>query len=74
MRSLLNGTKIESFLDIGIEMLEGLAVDWIGRNIYWADSSNNRVEVMHMDRRSRRLILHENIENPRCLALDPANG
>ena len=74
MRSYLNGTRIENFLDVGIDILEGIAADWIGRNLYWADSSHNRIEAIHMDHFSRRLIVYENIESPRCLALDPEKG
>ena len=70
----MNGSHVERFLDIGIDMLEGIAVDWIGRNVFWADSSNNRIEVIHMNRLSRKLILCKNIENPRSLALDPEKG
>ncbi|XP_076815785.1 low-density lipoprotein receptor-related protein 6-like [Clavelina lepadiformis] len=74
LRSFLNGTEVEIFTDIGIEMLEGLAIDWIGRNVYWADSSTNRIEVAHMDRTSRRSIVWRDLDSPRCLALDPSNG
>ena len=74
MRSFLNGSIVEAIIDAGIELLEGMAIDWVGRNIYWADSSANRIEIAHMDRPIRRLIVWKDIESPRCLALDPANG
>ena len=74
MRSMMNGSNMEVFLDIGVEILEGVAVDWIGRNLFWADSSNNRIETMQVDKRSRRLIVYKDVDSPRCLALDPNQG
>lgn len=74
MRSNLNGSRVERFVDTGIHLLEGLAVDWIGRNVYWADSSTHRIEVVSMDKPVRKLLVWENIVDPRCLALDPPNG
>ena len=70
----MNGSNIEVFIDSGIELLDGLAVDWIGRNVYWSDAGSNRIEVSRMDSMSRRSIVWENIESPRSLALDPPNG
>ena len=74
MKSNLNGSRVERFVDSGITLLEGLAVDWLGRNVYWADSTSNRIEVARMDYPVRKLIVGEGIVSPRCLALDPANG
>ena len=74
MRSFLNGSNVEPLVDSGIELLEGIAVDWISRNVYWADSSTNRIELANMDRPIRKLVVWENIESPRCLAVDPPNG
>jgi len=73
-RAFMNGTDVEAFVDIGLETLEGLAVDWIGRNVYWSDSSTNRIEVSKMDGTSRRPIVWEHLDSPRSLAMDPANG
>lgn len=70
----MNGTKVEPFLDIGIGMLEEIGVDWIGRNVFWADSSNNRIEMMHMNKLSRKLVLYKGLESPRSIALDPEVG
>ena len=74
MRSFLNGSHVEPFISTGIELLEGMAIDWIGRNVYWADSSTNKIELAHMDKPIRKLVVWKDIESPRCLALDPANG
>lgn len=41
----LNGTDKQSVISNGLDITEGLAVDWVGRNLYWVDSSLNTLEV-----------------------------
>uniref|UniRef100_H2Z579 EGF-like domain-containing protein n=1 Tax=Ciona savignyi TaxID=51511 RepID=H2Z579_CIOSA len=71
-RAYLNGSKVERFIDIGIELLQGVAVDWIGRNVFWADAQANRIEVARMDGTSRRPIIWQDLDSPACIAMDPA--
>ncbi|KAI6241467.1 EGF-like domain-containing protein [Aphelenchoides fujianensis] len=70
-----NGTDVEVFVGHGLDITEGIAVDWVGRNLYWVDSSLNTIEVACLDRKGvRAVLLHENIDQPRGLALDPRVG
>ena len=87
MRSDLEGRNIETFID-GIsssskhdrmEFPEGVAIDWVARNVYWTDSGKKTIEVAKLDdRRSRsksipRVILFdEQIQNPRGIAVHPS--
>lgn len=36
-----------------------LAVDWIGRVLYWADSNNRRIELCSLNGTNRRVLFHE---------------
>lgn len=49
-----------------------LAVDWIGRKLYWTDTMNQRLEVANLDGSSARILLSasQGIITPRGLALD----
>uniref|UniRef100_A0A0K0FI56 Low-density lipoprotein receptor-related protein (inferred by orthology to a C. elegans protein) n=1 Tax=Strongyloides venezuelensis TaxID=75913 RepID=A0A0K0FI56_STRVS len=68
----LNGTNITTFISEGLDITEGIAIDWIGRNLYWVDSSLNTIEVANLDKEGARAILiHENVDQPRGIALDP---
>ena len=58
-------------LDSGITMTESIAVDWVGRNLYWTDFSLQTIEVSKLDGSHRTVLLSENITNPRGLVLDP---
>jgi len=36
---------------------EALAVDWLGRNLYWTDSGRNVIEVSRLDGTSRLVLV-----------------
>jgi low density lipoprotein-related protein 2 len=45
-----NGTDVQTFIGQGLDITEGIAVDWIGRNLYWVDSSLNTIEIGNLDK------------------------
>lgn len=54
--------------------LKGLAVDWIGGNLYWTDMQTDLIEVSDLDGRWRMALISDNLTSPRGLALDPRDG
>lgn len=62
-----------SFLD-KIHLISGLAVDWIGRNLYWTDSALNVIEVSSLNGSNRRALISSGLDNPRAILVDPLNG
>ena len=57
--------------------MEGLAYDWIGKNIYWTDNIRNTLEVMRYDGQHRKVLISGSegiIDRPRGIAVDPARG
>ncbi|RXG68268.1 Low-density lipoprotein receptor-related protein 2 [Armadillidium vulgare] len=58
----------------GLDLVEGLAFDWITNNLYWLDSRLNIIEVATHNGSNRLVLLNENITQPRGLALDPLEG
>uniref|UniRef100_A0A672JJU4 Low density lipoprotein receptor-related protein 5 n=1 Tax=Salarias fasciatus TaxID=181472 RepID=A0A672JJU4_SALFA len=79
-RAYMNGSSVEHVIEFGLDYPEGVAVDWMGRNIYWADTGTNRIEVARLDGQYRQVLVYKDLDNPRSLdnphslALDPANG
>lgn len=79
-RAYMNGSSVEHVIEFGLDYPEGMAVDWMGRNIYWADTGTNRIEVARLDGHYRQVLICKDIDtprsldNPRSLALDPAQG
>lgn len=53
---------------------QGLAVDWIGHNLYWVDSNLDQIEVAHINGSFRRTLIAGEMDSPRALALDPREG
>lgn len=42
------------FISEGLDVTEGIALDWIARNLYWVDSSLNTIEVASLERSAAR--------------------
>uniref|UniRef100_A0A8C9EZD8 EGF-like domain-containing protein n=1 Tax=Pavo cristatus TaxID=9049 RepID=A0A8C9EZD8_PAVCR len=66
-----NGTDRKIVFDSGVTVTESIAVDWVGRNLYWTDFVLETIEVSKMDGSHRTVLISENVTNPRGLVLDP---
>ncbi|KAK0146060.1 Low-density lipoprotein receptor-related protein 2 [Merluccius polli] len=69
--SFENGTEKREVFSAGLMVPESLAVDWVGRNLYWTDSVMETVEVSTLDGAFRKVLLSKNVSSPRGLVLDP---
>jgi low density lipoprotein receptor-related protein 5/6 len=69
----MNGSALENVVEFGLGFPEGMAVDWVAHNLYWADTGTSRIEMSRMDGSSRRVLIWREVE-PRALVLDPPNG
>ena len=58
----------------GLMTTDGLAVDAIGRKIYWTDTGTNRIEVANLDGSMRRVLIWQNLDSPRAIALYNEKG
>lgn len=58
----------------GFFPLGGLAVDWVHDKLYWTDSGTSRIEVANLDGAHRKVLLWQNLEKPRAIALHPMEG
>lgn len=52
---------------------DGIAVDWMGQNLYWADKESKRIEVSDLHGRYKKVLL-ENLGKPRAIVLHPIRG
>lgn len=55
---------------------DGLAYDWIHKNLYWTDTGNNRIDVLTLsgDIHLRKTLLNTNLDEPRAIVVDPRQG
>ncbi|KAF6197627.1 hypothetical protein GE061_008593, partial [Apolygus lucorum] len=74
--SLIRGSiaNIEVVVQTGLTSAEGLAVDWVGENLYWVESNLDQIEVAKLNGSYRRALIAGDMESPRALALDPRYG
>lgn len=59
-------------LDLGSP--EGIAVDHLGRNLFWTDSRLDRIEVAKLDGTQRRVLFETDLVNPRGIVTDSVRG
>ncbi|XP_068084350.1 prolow-density lipoprotein receptor-related protein 1 [Anabrus simplex] len=74
--TLISGSlsNIEVVVQTGLSTAEGLAVDWIGENLYWVESNLDQIEVAKLNGSYRRTLIASDLESPRAIALDPRFG
>ncbi|MBN3312842.1 NID1 protein, partial [Atractosteus spatula] len=60
--------------DADLESPEGVAIDHLGRNVYWTDSMRDRIEVAKLDGSQRRVLFDTDLVNPRAIVTDSAKG
>lgn len=74
-RQSLNGTVRELVIDSDVSNCEGLAIDWMSRNIYWTDEGLSRIYVARLSNTTqRKILIHDIMFHPRSIVLDPKKG
>lgn len=63
------GQRIE-VVTTGLIEPVSVVIDWIGRNMYWADSELGRIEVSTLDVSSRRILFSTELTHVTSLAID----
>lgn len=53
----------------GLMTTDGLAVDSVGRKVYWTDTGTNRIEVANLNGSMRKVLVWQNLDSPRAIAL-----
>ena len=61
---------MQPILSSGLFVPDGIAVDWIANNIYFAESKGRRIYVVRLDGRFRHVLV-ENLGIPRGISVDP---
>lgn len=69
----LDPVNIEDFIveDLGIP--EDVAVDWMGRKLFWTDANKKIIGVINLDGTQRKALIATGHDKPRAIVLDPAD-
>jgi len=65
---------IQSLHHVTLQSPDGLAVDWIAKNLYWCDKGTDTIDISRLDGRYRKVLIREGLQEPRAIALDPFHG
>ena len=58
----------------GLESIDGIAVDWIAKNIYWIDPSYDVIEVARLNGTHRMVVVSGEMDKPNSIAVHPLEG
>lgn len=53
---------------------DGLAVDWVGGNLYWCDKGRDTIEVSKLNGAYRTVLVNNGLREPRAVAVDVRYG
>ncbi|XP_034246865.1 LOW QUALITY PROTEIN: low-density lipoprotein receptor-related protein 4 [Thrips palmi] len=73
-RAAPGGDSGHPIVSSGIDTPYGLAVDSVGKKIYWTDSGRRIIEVAELTGKNRKVLVWEDLRNPCALALDYSEG
>ncbi|XP_035227303.1 prolow-density lipoprotein receptor-related protein 1-like isoform X2 [Stegodyphus dumicola] len=74
-RQKIDGTQREVFLEKGLNNCQGLAIDWMGRNLYWTDEGLLAIYVAKLDDSSvKKRLIYDNMAHPKAIVVDPKRG
>ena len=73
-RSFLNGSSFEDIFVKNVQTPDGLAVDIVGRNLYWTDTGTDKLEVSKLDGSYRLALITSDLYEPRDIILDGSKG
>ena len=64
----------EVLFEQNVQTPDGLAVDIVGRNLYWTDTGTNKLEVSKLDGSYRKALMTTGLDEPRDIILDVSKG
>lgn len=72
-RVSLDDRKVEVLVK-SVKNVDGLAVDWIGRNLYWTDADRHEVAVAKLNGSFKKVLFDKDVGRPRAIVLHPSEG
>ena len=66
--------KVEVLHSNTLRYPDGIAVDWIGGNLYWVDKGTDTIEVSKLNGFFRKVLIRRNLDEPRAIVLNPLEG
>lgn len=74
MVDLKNTSNTKAIINTGLLTPNGIAIDWIANNLFWSDSGTKVIQVARLDGSYRKVILSEDMADPRSIIVYPKRG
>lgn len=74
IKAFPGGENSRSIVSSGLDTPYGIAVDSVGRKLYWTDSGRRIIEVAELTGARRKVLVWEDLRNPCALVLDYSKG
>ncbi|XP_049888265.1 low-density lipoprotein receptor-related protein 6 [Pectinophora gossypiella] len=68
-----SGEKVR-IVSEGLITPTGIAIDWYTNKIYWTDGETNRIEVISIDQKYRKVLFWSEVDLARAIAVVPKEG
>ena len=66
-KPLKHSIEIQTLHNTTARNPDGMAVDWIGGNLYWTDRAKYTIEVSRLNGQYRKVLLRQGLEEPRAI-------
>ncbi|XP_017271351.1 low-density lipoprotein receptor-related protein 1 isoform X3 [Kryptolebias marmoratus] len=73
-RMHINGSNVQVLHRTLLSNPDGLAVDWVGGNLYWCDKGRDTIEVSKLNGAYRTVLVNSGLKEPRAVAVDVRYG
>lgn len=67
-------TRLQVLHRTSLSNPDGLAVDWVGGNLYWCDKGRDTIEVSKLNGAYRTVLVNSGLREPRAVAVDVRYG
>ncbi|XP_033636922.1 low-density lipoprotein receptor-related protein 2-like isoform X4 [Asterias rubens] len=72
--SFSDGSSVHTQVVVTDTISNGVAYDWVYRNLYWTDTGDGTINVARWDGSFKKTLINENLKEPRGIVVDPAEG
>jgi sugar lactone lactonase YvrE len=73
-RIRFDGSRKQVLINESLGEVDGLAVDWVARNLYWTDGRHKTISVATLDGKYRRTLINTAMGRPRAVVVHPKIG